>query len=231
MKGKIIVALDVDRLDEAVRLVDLLPEAEAFKVGLQSFLGFGEPLLAHLRQRRKRIFLDLKFHDIPNTVAGAVRSMLRFGPTFLTVHLAGGGEMISQALAAAVVDPGLTVLGVTVLTSLGDADLRETGVSLNSGDAVLKLCELGVSRGLRGVVCSPLEIAPIRSRFGRDLLLVTPGIRPAGSKTGDQKRVFTPAAAVRAGSDFLVIGRPIIQAADPAAAFQRIVEEISAGGN
>lgn len=227
MKEKIITALDFDRYDDAVRLVDRLTEAVFFKVGLQAFLKFGDPLIAHLQEHRKKLFLDLKFKDIPNTVSGAVRSALRYSPRLLTIHLSGGGEMIRRAVEAAAGNPELTILGVTVLTSLSDADLAETGVSLSSREAVLRLCELGLKNGLRAVVCSPLEIEPIRRRFGRDVVLVTPGIRPAWSAGDDQKRVFPPRQAVEAGSDFLVIGRPISRHPDPPQAFNMILKEIS----
>lgn len=227
MNEKIITALDFDRYEDAVGLVDRLPEAVFFKVGLQAFLKFGDPLIAHLQKHDKKLFLDLKFNDIPNTVGGAVRSALRYSPRLLTIHLSGGGEMIRRAVEAAAGNPELTILGVTVLTSLSDADLAETGVSLSSGEAVLRLCELGLKNGLRAAVCSPLEIEPIRRRFGRDIVLVTPGIRPAWSAGDDQKRVFPPRRAVEAGSDFLVIGRPISRHPDPPQAFNMILEEIS----
>jgi orotidine-5'-phosphate decarboxylase len=227
MKDNIITALDFDRYDEAVGLVGQLPEAVFFKVGLQAFLKFGEPLIGHLQEQHKKLFLDLKFKDIPNTVYGAVRSALRYSPHFLTIHLSGGAEMIRRAVEAAAGKPGLTILGVTVLTSLSDTDLAETGSSLSTADAVLRLCELGVRSGIRAVVCSPLEIEPIRKRFGRDLLLVTPGIRPAWSAKGDQKRIFTPRRAIAAGADYLVIGRPISRHQDPAKAFSLILEEIT----
>jgi orotidine-5'-phosphate decarboxylase len=227
MKDHIITALDFDRYDEAVALVERLPEAVFFKVGLQAFLEFGEPLIGHLHAQHKKLFLDLKFKDIPNTVCGAVRSALRYSPHFLTIHLSGGAEMIRRAVEAAADKPDLTILGVTVLTSLSDTDLAQTGVSLSAAEAVLRLCELGIDSGIRAVVCSPLEIEPIRKRFGRDLLLVTPGIRPAWSAKGDQKRIFTPRQAITAGADYLVIGRPISQHPDPARAFSLILEEIT----
>jgi orotidine-5'-phosphate decarboxylase len=229
MKDRLIVALDVSELAEARSIVGCLPEALWFKVGLQAFLGFGPALIAWLHERRRRIFLDLKFKDIPHTVAGAVTSALSFRPSFLTIHCSGGGGMIRSAVEAAAVDPDLTLLGVTVLTSLADSDLRETGVDLPAEEAVLRLVELGLKNGLRAFVCSPREIEPIRRRFGAEPQLVIPGIRPQWAESGDQKRVFTPARAVAAGADWLVVGRPLTQAADPGDAFARLVLEMENG--
>ncbi len=222
------IALDVDRLELAEAAMDALPAARVFKVGLEAFLALGEPLIERVHHRQKRLFLDLKFKDIPNTVAGAVRAALRFRPDFLTLHLSGGKEMVCRAVEAAAIRPELTLLGVTVLTSMSEQDLADTGVPLAPVDAVLKLCELGLAAGLSAFVCSPREIEPIRSRFGDAVTLVTPGIRPAGNDVQDQKRVMTPGRAVAAGADYLVIGRAISAAADPAAAFAAIAAEMAA---
>jgi len=227
MNDKIIVALDSPSLAEATRWIDNLPDAVTFKVGLQAYLKFGLEIIQGIKTRGKKLFLDLKFKDIPNTVSGAVESSLTHSPRFLTIHLTGGAEMIRQAVNAGRHDPDLTLLGVTVLTSLSEEDLRETGVMGTPQDTVLKLCDLGLRNGITAVVCSPLEIEPIRREFGDELTLVTPGIRPAGSAVGDQKRVFTPRMAMEAGSDYLVIGRPITQHRHPADAFMKIVQEIS----
>ncbi len=226
LQEKIIIALDFDSYDEAKKCVDQLEEAVFFKVGLQAFLKYGQQVIAYLQSKHKKLFLDLKFKDIPNTVYGAVKSSFKYGPDFLTIHVSGGGEMIKKALEAAGEKPGLTILGVTVLTSLSDKDLAETGIALSTEDAVLKLCELGLNRGLKAFVCSPQEIEPIKKRFGKDVVLVTPGIRPQWSVKGDQKRVFTPEMAVAAGSNYLVIGRPITQHENPSTAFDRILQEI-----
>lgn len=226
MRNRIIVALDVERLTEAQNLVDRLDQAVFFKVGLQAFLAFGPELIAYLQEKGKKIFLDLKFKDIPNTVFGAVQSVLKYRPDFITIHLSGGGDMIEKARQAAAPQPGLTILGVTVLTSLSNDDLKETGISLSTEEAVLRLCELGLKRGLNAFVCSPQEIEPIRQRFGKEPVLVTPGIRPAWSEKGDQRRVFTPQLAIKAGSNYMVIGRPITASPDPADAFARILQEI-----
>lgn len=223
---KIIIALDFDRYNEARNLVDQLKEAIFFKVGLQAYLKFGEEIITYLKNRQKKLFLDLKFKDIPNTVYGAVKSSQKYLPDFLTIHLSGGAEMIKQAVAAAQSHPHLTILGVTILTSLSDNDLKDTGINLSTETAVLKLCELGLNNGIQAFVCSPKEIGPIRQRFGKDVILVTPGIRPQWAEKGDQKRVFTPKMAVEAGSSFLVIGRPITHAENPTNAFLQIVSEI-----
>jgi orotidine-5'-phosphate decarboxylase len=226
LKEKVITALDFPRYEDAKKCVDQLEEAVFFKVGLQAFLEYGHLIIAYLKNKKKKLFLDLKFKDIPNTVYGAVMSSFVHEPDFLTIHVSGGAEMVRKALEAAKKKRGLTILGVTVLTSLSGSDLEDTGVNLSTEDAVLRLCELGLDNGLNSFVCSPLEIEPIRKRFGNDVVLVTPGIRPQWAAKGDQKRVFTPKMAVDAGSNYLVIGRPITQADNPQDAFNRILEEI-----
>jgi orotidine-5'-phosphate decarboxylase len=226
MTERIIVALDFDRYYDAKQIVDQLEEAVFFKVGLQAFLKFGEEIVTYLKNRKKKLFLDLKFKDIPNTVYGAVQSSLKYSPDFLTIHLSGGAEMIKKAVEAAKAEPSLILLGITVLTSLTDKDLEEIGVHLSTEEAVLKLCQLGIKNGMNSFVCSPMEIEPIRKKFGNDVVLVTPGIRPQWATKGDQKRVFTPKMAVEAGSNFLVIGRPITRAKNPGEAFKRILTEI-----
>ena len=228
MNERIMIALDVDRLERAEAAIAALPAARVFKVGLEAFLALGEPLIERVHERGKRLFLDLKFKDIPNTVAGAVRGALRYRPDFLTLHLSGGREMVRRAVAEAAARPELTLLGETVLTSLSAQDLAETGVPLSPREAVLRLVELGRAAGLSAFVCSPEEIEPIRARFGREVTLVTPGIRPAGSGAQDQKRVMTPGKAVTAGADYLVIGRAISGASDPAGAFAAIAAEMAA---
>lgn len=224
---RIIIALDFDRLDDAKSVVDQMPEAHYFKVGLQAFLKFGDEIITYLKNRQKKLFLDLKFKDIPNTVFGAVKSAHKYAPEFLTIHLTGGADMIRRAAEAAKDVSGLTILGVTVLTSLSNRDLEETGINLTTEEAVLKYCQLGIDNGVNAFVCSPMEIEPIRKRFGNEVTLVTPGIRPQWAAKGDQKRVFTPRMAIEAGSDFLVIGRPITRAENPQAAYTRIQEEIN----
>ena len=227
LQKKIIIALDYDSFAEAQKCVDQLEEAVIFKVGLQAFLEYGQQVIDYLQRKNKKLFLDLKFKDIPNTVHGAVKSSLRYQPDFLTIHVSGGSEMIKKALDAAKERTDLTILGVTILTSLSNKDLEETGISMPTEDAVLTLCDLGLKNGLKAFVCSPLEIDPIRKRFGDDVILVTPGIRPEWSVKGDQKRVFTPGMAVDAGSNYLVIGRPITQHKNPSEAFKQILQEIA----
>jgi len=193
---------------------------------LQAYLEFGEKITQFLHEQNRYIFLDLKFMDIPNTVRGAVLAIMRHKPRFLTVHLLGGGEMVKAAVEATEELASCTVLGVTVLTSLNKANLDDFGINNSVEDTVLRLCEAGLKNGVNSFVCSPLEIDPIRERFGKSVRLVTPGIRPDWSVKGDQKRVFTPSMAMVAGADFLVIGRPITQHPSPQQAFDLIVDEI-----
>jgi orotidine-5'-phosphate decarboxylase len=232
LKKKIIIALDVKNKEEAVAVVSGLKEARTFKIGLELFTAEGPTLFKKLKVLRKRIFLDLKLHDIPNTVAGAVRSAVRHGIQMMTIHASGGREMMARAAEAAretaemdKVEAPL-LLGVTILTSLKSADLDEVGMRPDLAGQVLRLAGLAKSAGMDGVVCSPQEIEILRQEYGRDLLIVTPGIRPAWAAAQDQKRIMTPAEALRKGADYLVIGRPITGAASPQEAFARIVEEL-----
>jgi len=229
---KIIVALDVNSREEALTLLDRLPETEIFKVGLQMFSAYGPPLLSELKNRNKKAFLDLKLHDIPNTVAGAVRMSVLHGVHMMTLHASGGKEMLKSAVEAAAEEsersgsPRPFLLAVTVLTSLKEIQMREVGVSSPVKEQVLRLAELAREAGADGVVCSPLEIDLIRENFGPELLVVTPGIRPSWAAVGDQKRIMTPAQAVKKGADYLVVGRPIIKAPSPGDAFQKILREL-----
>lgn len=227
MTDKVIIALDFGEYEDARQAIDRLPEASCFKVGLQAFIGFGERILGYLLHEGKTVFLDLKFSDIPNTVTGAIRSCFRYNPRFLTIHLSGGREMVRTALETAAGQPGLTVLGVTLLTSLAEDDLAAMGTSLSPSETVLRMCEFGIHAGMKGFVCSPREIEPIRKRFGRDIVLVTPGIRPEWAEKNDQKRVCSPRMAMAAGSDYLVIGRPITHHPSPAEAFRLILQEMA----
>lgn len=224
---KIIVALDVATKKEALKLMELLANrVGAFKIGLQRYTADGPPLVQEASKFGPKIFLDLKLHDIPNTVARAVQSSGELGVDMLTIHLSGGSEMIRAAVAAN--NPNLLLLGVTVLTSSTDETLRETGITARTGEQVLRLARLGVAHGIAGLVASPEEARMLRGEFGDKIKIVTPGIRPAGSDVGDQKRITTPAEAIAAGADYLVIGRPITAAPDPGAAIDRIVEELPA---
>jgi orotidine-5'-phosphate decarboxylase len=222
---KVIVALDVATSKEALRLGNLLSDdVGLFKIGLQIFTAEGPALIRSISGLGAKIFLDLKLHDIPNTVAKAVEAAGKVGVRMLTIHLSGGGEMIRAAVSARNHD--LLLLGVTVLTSSTDETLTETGIAGTTGDQVLRLARLGVANGIDGLVASPHEAKMLRAEFGDKIKIVTPGIRPAGSDPGDQKRFATPREAIDAGADYLVIGRPITGASDPKAAAQRVAEEL-----
>ena len=226
-KEKIIVALDVSDLAAALNLVDELGDTISWvKIGLQLFTAEGPPIVRAMKTRRLKVFLDLKFHDIPQTALEATRSAVALGADMATIHLSGGTRMVQSALEGAKDSP-LLVLGVTVLTSLDDDQLREIGVQQTAEQQVMQLVALGQRSGLRGIVCSPLEIAPLRRKYGEPLTIVTPGVRPSGSTADDQRRVMTPADAVRAGADYLVIGRPITAATSPREAATRIADEIA----
>lgn len=214
MKSKLIVALDVDSLDRARSLIrDLRAEVEIFKVGSQLFTLAGPPIVAFITEQGKKCFLDLKFHDIPNTVAKAVESAATLRMFMLTIHASGGAEMLR---AAASIPGRPRLLDVTVLTSMA-GDVRSEA---------LRLAKLSKECGLDGVIASPHEIRPLREALGKEFLVVTPGIRPTGAKDGDLKRVMTPGDAITAGADYIVVGRPIIAANDPAAAARRVIEEM-----
>ena len=225
-KEKIIIAVDAPDAAAAHKLIEpLAGEGCIFKIGLQLFTAEGPSLVREIRARGAKVFLDLKFHDIPNTAKEAVRSAVALGVDMTTIHLAGGPAMVSESVKAAEGSSTL-ILGVSVLTSMSDQDLGRIGVPRSAADQVLLLAGMGVDCGLRGVVASPLEIAPLREKFGGSLTIVTPGVRPAGSAAGDQHRILTPGEAVRRGADFLVIGRPITAAPSPLDAFLRIAAEI-----
>lgn len=219
-KAKIIVALDVPNRTEAEAVLDDLAGAATWcKIGMQLFTSEGPAIVAKARARGFRVFLDLKFHDIPNTVASGVKSAAALGVDMLTIHLSGGPEMIRAAVDAA---PGVCVLGVTVLTSSTAATLAAVGIPHDPAVWVPQLAVVGAENGIGGIVCSPLEIGAVRAAVGPNVKIVTPGVRPAGADLGDQKRVLTPDAAFAAGADFLVIGRPILAAPDRRAAFEAI---------
>jgi len=234
---RIIVALDVKNKEEGLALVRTLESAVLFKVGLQLYTAEGPALLKDVRELGKKVFLDLKLHDIPNTVAEAVRSGMRLGAWMMTIHASGGREMMAEAAKAAADEaaksgkPKPLLLGVTVLTSLKDAELQEVGFAGKVLDQVLRLAGLAMAAGLDGVVCSPQEIEAVHREFGTSLLIVTPGIRPAGANVNDQKRIMTPAQAVALGADYLVIGRPITAAPSPDQTFREIAAEITNPGD
>lgn len=227
MDSRLIVALDYPEAAPALDLTERLDElCSWYKVGLELYLAEGNAIVHELRQRGYQVFLDLKLHDIPNTVARAVRSVAETGAEMLTVHAAGGPAMLQAAAeAAASVEHGPKLLAVTVLTSMDAAQLAATGVSSSPAEQVLRLAEMASGTGIDGFVTSAEETAAMRRRFPAATLVI-PGIRPAGAAAGDQKRTATPAAALAAGASYLVVGRPITQAADPAAAAREIVEEM-----
>ncbi|HJX15884.1 MAG TPA: orotidine-5'-phosphate decarboxylase [Candidatus Deferrimicrobiaceae bacterium] len=229
MKERIIVALDTDSPDSALAVVEALAgEVGMFKVGMELFPRGGPELVRKVRETGADVFLDLKFHDIPNTVAGAVRSAAALGVKFATVHASGGKEMLARAAEAAR-GTGTTVLAVTVLTSIDESDLSEIGFSSPPADLVVRLAKMAVREGIGGIVCSAREVAAVRELAGRSAVLVTPGVRLPEDAVGDQKRVVTPFDAMRNGADYLVVGRPITKAADPVAAARRFAAEMRSG--
>jgi orotidine-5'-phosphate decarboxylase len=224
---RLIIALDVPTAAEASKVVAAVGEAALFyKVGKQLFTAEGPQVVRDLTSAGKKVFLDLKYHDIPNTVAGAVGEAANLAVDMLTVHASGGGKMLRAAVAAAKARPGMAVLAVTVLTSLGDADLDKIGVRGVVLDQVMRLAAIALADGCHGIVASAREARPLRHEFGKDFLLVTPGVRPPGASAGDQARVGTPGEAIAAGASHIVVGRPITGAADPAAAAREILEQI-----
>ncbi len=208
MMNPLILALDTNDLEIACAWIRATNDSIAtYKAGLEFFLKFGTAGIEKLRTAGDfDLFLDLKLHDIPNTVAGATSSILSIAPKFLTVHASGGSEMIR---AAAIAAPNIDITAVTILTSLSDSDLRKIGYAKSAGDSAIELAELAIKAGARAIVSSPLEVAGIRDRIGSEPAIITPGVRPSGSAIGDQSRVMTPQAAMLAGSTYLVIGRPI----------------------
>ena len=228
-RERLIVALDVPTPAEATTLVDRLAGlAGMFKVGSQLFTAGGPDLVRALVARGEKVFLDLKYHDIPNTVAAAVSAACRLGVSLVHVHALGGKAMMEAAVGA-MPAMGTRLLAVTVLTSHDAASLGEVGVGGDVADAVRRLALLAHAAEVDGVVASPQEVALIREACGADLLVVTPGIRPAQSRLADQARAATPAAALKAGADMLVVGRPVIEAPDPAAAARAVLREMDGG--
>ena len=222
------VALDAPDIDVAAHWATLVtPYVSTVKIGLELYLRYGPTVVATVRGGSGvHVFLDLKLHDIPNTVAGAARAVAKLRPEILTVHAAGGADMIKAAVEAA---PDTIVAGVTLLTSIGDKDLAELGMEGSVSDAVRRMATLAVTAGARGLVCSPQEVAAVRAEVGPGILLITPGIRPAGATSDDQARIATPVEAMKAGADLLVIGRPITKAADPGAAAAAIAASLRRG--
>ena len=222
---KIIVALDVPTKGEALKLVETLSDQISFfKIGLQLYTAEGSGIVRAVLATGSKVWLDLKLHDIPNTVGKAVKSAGRLGVQMLTIHLSGGTEMIHAATAARI--NNMLLLGVTVLTSATEETLREIGIQDKVDDQVLRLATLGIEAGIDGVVASSHEIKPLRREFGNKIKIVVPGIRPNWSEPGDQKRTMTPCEALEAGADYLVIGRPIVAHPNPNEAVAKILDEI-----
>jgi orotidine-5'-phosphate decarboxylase len=227
-KNRLAVALDFPDAYEAMKLVDSLGQTcQWFKVGMELYYAAGNDIIRQLRDRGFDVFLDLKLHDIPNTVAGAVRSVTQTGASLLTIHATGGTAMMTAAAEVAKAPGSPRLLAVTVLTSMDTAQLIGTGITASPADQVLRLAKLARQSGIDGFVCSAEEVASVRAATGPDTLLVIPGIRPAGTAIGDQKRVATPAQAIASGASLLVVGRPITQAKDPGAAADAILDEIA----
>ncbi len=227
-RDRLIVALDVSSAAQARQVVQTLGEViSTYKIGKQLFTAEGPGIVRDLVSSGRKVFLDLKFHDIPNTVAGAVGSAAGLGVSMLTVHASGGSKMLKAAVDAAnASDSKPMVLAVTVLTSLSDSDLQEIGVSGNVLSQVLRLGSVARAAGCGGLVASPHEARELRQELGDGFEIVTPGVRPAGAAVGDQARVLTPAQAIAAGATRLVVGRPITEAANPAEAARSILAEI-----
>lgn len=228
-RQKLIVALDVSTAVAAHRIVAAIGEsASIYKVGMQLYTAEGPQVVRDLVAAGRRIFLDLKYHDIPNTVAAAVHDAAQLGVSMLTVHTSGGARMLRAAVEAArAANPALIVLGVTVLTSMDDSDLERIGIRETVPEEVLRLARLALANGCQGIVTSAREASRVRAELGHNFAIVTPGVRPAGSGHGDQVRVVTPAEAIAAGASHIVVGRPITEAADPAAEARAILSQIS----
>lgn len=221
---RLVIAVDVSSRDEILRLVDSLRgTVGVFKIGLQAFIANGPSIVREIVGSGERVFLDLKIHDIPNTAKHAVAEAASLGASIATVHAAGG-----EAMLRACAHDSLLVLAVTVLTSLDQGELDRIGLPGTPMENAVRFAKLAQTSGLRGVVASPHEIAPIREACGRHFTILTPGIRPAGSDAGDQRRTMTPREAIAAGADYIVVGRPITGAADARSAAQAIVEEMTA---
>ncbi|MFP4133433.1 MAG: orotidine-5'-phosphate decarboxylase [Halothece sp.] len=225
---RLIVPLDVPDLESAIAQVEALPDVTFWKVGLELFVSAGPPILDYLKQHNKRIFLDLKFHDIPNTVAGACRAAIKYKVDLLTIHATVGKEALQAAVGtkqASTAPPKL--LAITLLTSISDHALAfDLQVPIELSEYTLKMAMLAQESGLDGAVCSPQEVTKLREVCGDNFWLICPGVRPSFADNGDQKRVMTPKQALNAGADYLVIGRPITQSETPQITWQKICKEI-----
>ena len=227
-KNKIIVAIDTIDTNEALKLTKLIPDVGAFKLGLEYFCANGPKGISKISETGAKIFLDLKFHDIPNTVAGAIKASLNLEPFMMTVHLSGGYNMLHRTMEEvkeycskkSLKIP--LILGVSVLTSIDNNDFSSLGITGKVEDQVIRLAKLAEYAGLDGLVCSAKELKAVKKEIGKNLILVTPGIRPDGGEVNDQKRIVTPAKAINDGANFLVIGRPITGASNPKKALYNI---------
>jgi orotidine-5'-phosphate decarboxylase len=227
-KDHLAIALDLPDAKQALALVDSLGDTcQWFKVGMELYYAAGNSFVHELRSRGFNVFLDLKLHDIPNTVAGAVRSATQAGASLLTIHASGGAAMMAAAVEAASAPGAPKLLAVTVLTSMDANDLAATGVAGTPAEQVLRLAKLAKAAGIDGMVCSTEEVSTLRAELGPETMLVVPGIRPSGAATEDQRRIATPGTAISQGASMLVVGRPITRATDPASAARAILEEIA----
>jgi len=226
-RQRLIVALDVSSAASAQRLVAALGDrALTYKVGMQLYTAEGPRVVRDLVSSGRQVFLDLKYHDIPHTVGAAVAEAAKLGVNMLTVHASGGTKMLTAAVEAARVRPAVVVLAVTVLTSMGAEDLETIGMAGSLERSVVRLAKIALGNGCQGIVTSAREASAVRAALGHEFAIVTPGVRPAGMASGDQVRVVTPAEAIAAGASHIVVGRPITEAADPAAAAGAILAEI-----
>jgi orotidine-5'-phosphate decarboxylase len=226
---KLILALDLETREEAFAMLDRLGNSlEWVKVGLQLFTAYGPDFVREIAARGYKVFLDLKLYDIPNTVAKTVQSLSCLPIELLTLHASGGTEMLQWAnKARADYAPNLNLLAVTVLTSIDEPQLRALNILASTEAQVKHLADLSLNAGIQGLVCSSLELSPLRARFGYEPIIVTPGIRPKGASADEQKRIMTPHAAAAAGSNYIVVGRPILHAEDPAAAAKKIQADLA----
>jgi len=233
-KDKLIVALDIGEEQKCIELIKILsPEVDIFKVGIAPFTDFGHNILEELSKAGKKVFLDLKFHDIPNTVRNAAFAAAKKGVFMMNFHCLGGASMMAQAVKGAMegADAGNKkkpiLLGVTILTSMNRDDMAAVGLAGTVEEKVVELAKLAKKAGMHGVVASAGEVGRIKEILGKDFLVITPGIRPEWALSGDQKRILTPQQAVTRGADYIVVGRPIIQAEDPLDAAKKIISELS----
>ncbi len=225
IRQRLIVALDFPEAEPALTCAkQLAGDILWFKIGLQLYTAEGPQIVRRIRETGARVFLDLKLHDIPNTVSSAVAAAARLEVGMLTLHLSGGRKMLEAAVAAS--PPDFLLLGVTVLTSSDEQTLRETGVASTVAEQTMRLADLGVKAGLRGLIASPHEVAALRAALGKEITIITPGVRPLGSDANDQQRFATPREALAAGANYLVLGRPVTQHPDPQAAVRKILSEI-----